>query len=193
MKAPLDASPDGKEVLIVMTGSRDSRFLNRVALADGQKTILGPDGAVAGFWSPDGRRVALLHVAEREVTREVSDGDSGLGGGVYRITSREKVAQLTVMKPDGTELKVVVDDLKYSADGWISSSLLPSWSDPHTVLFFRTAKIYGDAGMATQLAAVKYNGTGLEDMQLTVDNAVDGVLKAAAAPPAAETTTPKKP
>lgn len=178
----IDASPDGASVLVVAAGKDDKDRLTKVTLADGATVPIGPDGAIAGIWSPDGQRVAIVYRAEVERTTTQGDvpdmpGSDDEGGVVMTFSYSTDVEKLMVGDAQGGALKDVAEDVAAYGMGHGGCLLLPSWTDAHTILFFKQVTVYADVGKALHLMSVKYNGTGLEDLQLAIDSQVAEALK----------------
>lgn len=188
-RTTVDASPDGKRVLVITRRRDKPRQLTVISLPEGNKLTLVPEDVSTAAWSPDSKRIVLV----AEVSREREDtvrGPAGMPGGIegggFTVVRRERFDQVMVCDPDGGNPKGIADRpavklenqrvIYFSAD--LGDELLqPTWLDRHTVLYFRRKGVYGDAGTALHLMSVKYNGTSREDLQLVIDKAIADVLK----------------
>jgi len=152
----LSLSPDGKYVLLVEKRD-DKEQLTRFAVADGARQTLMAEGVKGAFWSPDGKRIAIL--------RKIGDDN-------------EKGVDLVVTDAEGKQSKdLAVDVMENTGEMMGSLPVYPTWADNDTILFFRKVAVYGTSGKAMHLFSVKADGGDARDLQLTVDTAVAGALK----------------
>jgi Tol biopolymer transport system component len=169
----LDADPAGKRVLIVQTGDQGQRKLSVVSLPEGEKKTLVTEGVIAGFWSPDGQRVAVLQSADRERARR----GVAPGGGRIILSDYVRSAQLAVCDGEGRDLRVIAPDVALGEEQFYDIPFLPSWADGATVLYFQRINVYGDAGAALHLMSVRYTGLGREDMQVGIERKLADLSK----------------
>jgi Tol biopolymer transport system component len=152
----LSLSPDGKYVLLVEKRD-DKEQLTRFAVADGARQTLMTEGVKAAFWSPDGKRIAIL--------RKLGDDN-------------EKGVDLVITDAEGKQPKdLATNVMENTGDMMGSLPVYPTWADNDTILFFRKVAVYGVSGKAMHLFSVKADGGEAQDLQLTVDAAVAGALK----------------
>ncbi|MBN2584080.1 MAG: PD40 domain-containing protein [Planctomycetes bacterium] len=152
----LDLSPDGKQVLIVEKRD-DKEQLALFAVADGTKKTLLPENVKGAFWSPDGKRIAVL----------IKAGDDD-----------DKGVNLVVTDAEGKQSKELVAGVMENTGETMSSlPVYPTWADKDTILFFRKVSVYGTSGKAMHLFSIKADGGDAKDLQLTVDNGVASALK----------------
>jgi len=116
-----------------------------------------PEGVKAAFWSPDGKRIAIL--------RKLGDDN-------------EKGVDLVITDAEGKQPKdLATNVMENTGDMMGSLPVYPTWADNDTILFFRKVAVYGVSGKAMHLFSVKADGGDARDLQLTVDTAVAGALK----------------
>ena len=180
--AALDVSPSGKDALIVRMTAEGKTQLVRVTLSGGKAQMVGPDGVLAGAWSPDGERIVALCLVERDITSQVvpPPGQTPAGlppGGAMAMKQKVKAWHLLVMKANGTEVKKLSDEADAWQATWADSPLLPNWSSKDTVIFFRKARVYGDAGTAMHLLSIKATGGAAKDLQTAIDASVARAVK----------------
>lgn len=180
--APIDVNASGKDALVVRTAADGKTQLVRVTLSGGKTQPVGPENVLAGVWSPDGERIVAVHMLEREITSQVvpPPGQAPAGvppGGTVALKQKVRTWHLSVMKAGGAEVKILSEEADAWQATWADSPLLPNWSAKDTVIFFRKARVYGDAGTAMHLMSAKAAGGAVKDLQPAIDAAVAKAVK----------------
>jgi len=183
--AILSVSPDGKQALVVETevaGEGDEQQattqLVQVALADGAKQVLPATDTVAAFWSPDGRRILILKGSGGAAAQAM--------GSMVGAPIPTEGPQIVVTDAEGKNAVLAAPNVLTHSGGMGGPAMYPCWADNDTILYFVSAKTYGEAVTAVRLMSVKADGSARQDLQAAIDN---GVAQAAA-PPAPAAPTP---
>jgi Tol biopolymer transport system component len=154
----MDVDPNGKRLLV--TESLEGLFaLVTVNLDDGQKKTLVERDVFSGFWSPDGKHMAIVRVSHSGMPRA--------------LPSRSARFELAVADGDGANAVVAANDViartEYSPEG---RPVFPTWTGNNRLLYFESAGNYGPVGGAMHLVSVKIDGTESTDLQASIEAAV---------------------